>query len=359
MKILSLTMAIGLILSGAAYADDGHEGDGGSVSGTPTSVVNNNTAAGGTGIGVGGSGGSSSSTANGGAGGAGGAGGQGGAGGNASGGTAIASGGTGIGGSVTDNSKTTNTNTALGGNSNSNATGGSVKNSGNNTANGGNASLNNSGNSSLKNSGNSSATGGAGGNATISKGAVVNTTTNNNAVSGGTASLTVAHGAVENTNSQSNSVGNTTSTSQVGDTTATATGNGNGSNNTSTNYEAPKIPVATAYSAALTSGMDTCLGSVSGGAQTQILGLTIGGTKIDKNCVLIKQTALLNSLGHARAACLRMQMGAEGAEIKQAMKDAGDECPPLVTPAPVVTVVPADAVTHQELNNAMKHAAQK
>lgn len=203
----------------------------------------------------------------------------------------------------------------------------------------------------VSNSGNNKASA-TGGQATIASGAVTNTNTNN--VTGGNSNAVVEAGAVQSINSN--------------DSSASASNNGNGSNNTSIEYEAAKTyrqPVATAYSASLTSGADTCLGSWSAGGQSQILGLTFGKTKQDKNCILIKQTALLKETGHERAACFRMQMGDEGKDIREAMKAAGDECPPLVAPPvvvvtpPVVVGPPVDAVTHAEMNEVERRITTK
>jgi len=277
------------------------------------------------------------------------------------------------------------TSSATGGNAtggNANATGGAVAGSGNSTnsnknSNQSSASLNNSGNNSATatgGAGGKGGTGGAGGNATIGTGAVQNT----NNVSGGNSTASISAGAVQNSvTNTSSAIGGTSSAkvgnvgasvgnvgASVGNVTsgastsgATASGNGDGSNNTNITYEAPRTyraPVSTAYSASLTSGIDTCLGSASAGAQTQILGLTFGKTYVDKNCILIKQTKLLRESGLDRSACKRMQMGKEGDLIKQAMQEAGEDCPPAVDytppPAPVAAApVPADAVTHQEL----------
>ncbi len=103
-------------------------------------------------------------------------------------------------------------------------------------------------------------------------------------------------------------------------------------------------PVSTAYAANLTSGIDTCLGSMSGGAQAPIVGLSFGATKIDKNCVLIKQVQLLKQLGYESAACFRARSGEEGKAIDAAMTQAGIVCEGVAqevsTPAttePVVT----------------------
>jgi hypothetical protein len=230
--------------------------------------------------------------------------------------------------------------------STSKATGGNASATGGNATQGQTQSLNNSGNSTA------SATGG-----NIQAGAVRNTNSNTNVAnggSGGSATASIASGAIKTVNTQATSIGNVGSTSQVGNTSATANGSGNGTNDTNVTYQAPKEyrnPVNTAYSAPLTSGLDTCVGSVSAGAQTQILGLTFGSTKRDTRCELIKQTHLLVDLHQERAACFRAQLGKEGAEIREAMKEAGAECPPIVEAAPVVIQQqqPGDLVTQDQL----------
>lgn len=148
---------------------------------------------------------------------------------------------------------------------------------------------------------------------------------------------------------------------------ATAANNGNGSNNTNVNYNSPRIPVSSAYSASLTSGFDTCLGSASAGVQTTVLGLTGGKTFVDKNCVLIKQVQLLREMGQEKAACFRARAGEEGKDIDAALNAAGVSCQdigkvePVVTPPVVVepTPAPTDAVTHEELNDVIKKSLAK
>ena len=99
-----------------------------------------------------------------------------------------------------------------------------------------------------------------------------------------------------------------------------------------TNYAAARIPVSSAFSAALTSGIDTCLGSTSGGAQTGLLGLTLGGTRRDKTCELIKKTHLIMGFS-PMAACVYL-LNHDG-EIALAFKDAGLTCES-------VTMLPSD-----------------
>lgn len=115
---------------------------------------------------------------------------------------------------------------------------------------------------------------------------------------------------------------------------ATASGNGSG-NSTTVNqsfsdvYRERLNPVSTAVGSNLTSGADTCLGSVTGGVQTQILGVSGGKTVVDENCVLIKNTKLLLTMGLPSAACFYVR---QDPKIDEAMSAAGVECrePPPV-----------------------------
>ena len=119
-------------------------------------------------------------------------------------------------------------------------------------------------------------------------------------------------------------------------------------------------PVSTAYAANLTSGIDTCLGSMSGGAQAPIVGLSFGSTKVDKNCVMIKQVQLLKQLGYESAACFRARAGDEGKAIDAAMTQAGIVCEsvavqevstPAATPATEPVAEPTPAVEPEKKIN--------
>ena len=142
-----------------------------------------------------------------------------------------------------------------------------------------------------------------------------------------------------------------------------------------TNYPKQyKIPVATAFAAPLTSGFDTCLGSMSGGGQGTLFGLSLGTTKVDKNCVLIKQSQMLHAFGLNEAACFRMQMGKEGKSIRDALQASGFECTSLKVVAGLVTneqpteekaaveqqvLTNPDYVTQEQFNRAFKKNLEK
>ena len=146
--------------------------------------------------------------------------------------------------------------------------------------------------------------------------------------------------------------GNATSSALGGNATGgTASANGNGSGNaTNINqsysdvYRERLNPVSSAIGTNLTAGADTCLGSVTGGVQTQILGLSGGKTVVDENCVMIKNTKLLLTMGLPSAACFYVR---QDPKIDEAMAAAGVECK---VPPPVLTEdvpVPSDPPTKQ------------
>jgi len=132
---------------------------------------------------------------------------------------------------------------------------------------------------------------------------------------------------------------------------ATASGNGSG-NSTTVNqsfsdvYRERLNPVNSAVGSNLTAGADTCLGSVTGGVQTQILGVSGGKTVVDENCVMIKNTKLLLTMGLPSAACFYAR---QDPKIDKAMAAAGVECrepPPIITKdVPIPSAPPTAAVT--------------
>ena len=178
--------------------------------------------------------------------------------------------------------------------------------------------------------GGSGGTGGAGGSSSSTS---TNTNTNTNTQSQNQGQKQGQQQSISNSGNSHNTNTNTLST---GASTSEASNNGNGSNNTEINYQNYRAPVNTAYAPSLTSGFDTCLGSVSGGVQTQILGLSGGGTKVDKNCVLIKQVHLLKEMGMNNAACIRAH---DDADMARAMDAAGVDCSSYDKPKIVEKIV--------------------
>jgi hypothetical protein len=202
-------------------------------------------------------------------------------------------------------SKNTNRNS-----SSSNATGGSVVGSGNSTANGGRSSVTGSGNSTNANSATGGAVTGSG-------------NSNNTNVAAGGAGGSAAGGAASVSGS-----GNATSTnsnqSAGGSSNVTVTGD---------TYEAPRMPVATAYAAPITATNGTCMGSSSGGAQAPGFGVSIASTWKDDGCERRYNSIRLQELGNRKAATYLM---CQDASVRVAMEDAGTPCPAVKDSAKVV-----------------------
>jgi hypothetical protein len=82
-------------------------------------------------------------------------------------------------------------------------------------------------------------------------------------------------------------------------------------------------PVATAYAAPLTAGFDTCMGSSTAGAQGIGFGISLGSTWTDKNCVRLKNSRELASMGLRKAS---IQLLCQNKDIEEAMAAAGTPC---------------------------------
>lgn len=194
-------------------------------------------------------------------------------------------------------------------------------------------------------------------NSNLNKNSSASTATGGNAESNATGGNATG-GSVGNTTATSGSastIGNVTATTGASTSGASASANGAGANSNNVditqNYQSHRAPVTTAYATSLTSGVDTCTGSMSGGVQTQVVGLSLGKTNVDKNCILIKQVQLLSQLGIPEAACFRARAGEEGKAIDDAMKAAGVNCMDYKYAVPVtppVVVTPPVAVLHDD-----------
>lgn len=85
-----------------------------------------------------------------------------------------------------------------------------------------------------------------------------------------------------------------------------------------------KRQTASAYAPGLTSGLDTCTGSVSAGVSTGIVGFSAGGTTTDENCIRLKNSRELERKGFKKASLALLCMNAEVAE---AMEQEDMHCP--------------------------------
>lgn len=95
------------------------------------------------------------------------------------------------------------------------------------------------------------------------------------------------------------------------------------SNSTSTTTV--KSPPPTAVAPNITSiNNDLCAVGVSGAAQTQILGIAIGSTFVDKNCERLKLSKTLYDMGMKVAAVATL---CQDERVFTAMMNAGTPCP--------------------------------
>jgi hypothetical protein len=85
----------------------------------------------------------------------------------------------------------------------------------------------------------------------------------------------------------------------------------------------PRAPVATAFSAPLTSGIDTCMGSTSAGVQAVGFGVSVGSTWVDENCKRLKNSRELRSMGYSEAAVALL---CQDPAVASAMRTAGTPC---------------------------------
>lgn len=203
------------------------------------------------------------------------------------------------------------------------------------------------------------ATGGAGGagGSVLASGNSANDIRNTNTANGGAGGNVLASGNssndIRNTNdvrnTNTNITGPSTSTSGAisGSLSNSTNDNSNSANNSSRNTadvdvnvegdtyinKQRRIPVSTAYAPALTSGIDTCLGSLSGGAQTGVFGISFGGTKVDATCERIKLGREAAAMGMPDVQC---HVLAQDPRFLKALEASGRSCalPASVSAAP-------------------------
>jgi len=99
------------------------------------------------------------------------------------------------------------------------------------------------------------------------------------------------------------------------------------SRNTSTSDSKTTVvsPPPSAIAPSITSiNSDICVTGYSGAAQTQIFGLSLGGTRVDYNCERLKLSKTLYDMGMKVAAVATM---CQDRRVFDAMMNAGTPCP--------------------------------
>lgn len=108
----------------------------------------------------------------------------------------------------------------------------------------------------------------------------------------------------------------------VTDSTTNSTSYSKNDSNTTTTI---KSPPPTAVAPSINSiNNDVCAVGVSGAAQTQILGIAIGSTFVDKNCERLKLSKTLYDMGMKVAAVSTL---CQDRRVFDAMMNAGTPCP--------------------------------
>lgn len=117
----------------------------------------------------------------------------------------------------------------------------------------------------------------------------------------------------------------TTSTAMAIDPIVTDSTSRSYSETSSNSTTTVKSPPPTAVAPAITTiNNDVCATAASGAVQTQILGISMGGTTRDMNCERIKLSKNLYDMGMKVAAVATL---CQDDRVFQAMLDAGTPCP--------------------------------
>jgi len=117
----------------------------------------------------------------------------------------------------------------------------------------------------------------------------------------------------------------TTSIAMAADPIVTDSTSRSTTDSTSTSTTTVKSPPPTAVAPAITViNSDVCAVAASGAVQTQILGISMGGTMVDKNCERLKLARSLYDMGMKVAAVATM---CQDERVFTAMMNAGTPCP--------------------------------
>ena len=154
------------------------------------------------------------------------------------------------------------------------------------------------------------------GNSTVS-----NTSTNNNTVTGGQGGA--GGSATGNTQSQS----------------ASANGSNDSFYNSTTNVEAPKIPVSTAYSPTAIPTVP-CFKGFGAGVQTVPVGASFGGGKVDENCAILETARSFALSGSRLSYCKTMLINKYAKKAGVTLADCMREGTPTAIPNPSTLVAP-------------------
>jgi hypothetical protein len=154
-----------------------------------------------------------------------------------------------------------------------------------------------------------------------------NTNTNINTSTSTNTNINTGHTTSENTNNNNNNNVNTSTSTNTNNNNNVNTGDMTNRNINDSKIEQRVIsPPPTAIAPSMMSGgnNDLCTTGTSGAVQTQILGVSSGGTVRDMNCERLKNAKTLYDMGMKVAAVATM---CQDRRIWDAMWNAGTPCP--------------------------------
>jgi len=147
---------------------------------------------------------------------------------------------------------------------------------------------------------------------------------NNVAVNANSSANTAANtNTSDNANTNTNSSTNTNNSSAGVAATSSANG-GDGGGSSSATVDGDDAAASSAAPIFLSVGDDTCMGSGGLGVQGANVGVSLGSTRQDSNCVMLKNARELKNQGHDKAAKARLCMDEDNA---LAFELAGEPCP--------------------------------
>lgn len=148
----------------------------------------------------------------------------------------------------------------------------------------------------------------------------INTSTNINK-NENTGTMTYNNNNINTSVNTNNNVSSSTNVNQNIQSGSMTNLNKNDSTITQRSIQTPPTAIAPAM---MSMGTDLCVTGVSGAAQTQILGISLGGTQRDYNCERLKLSKTLFDMGMKVAAVATM---CQDRRVFDAMLQAGTPCP--------------------------------
>ena len=127
-----------------------------------------------------------------------------------------------------------------------------------------------------------------------------------------------------NNNTNTNANNSTAAASALSGASASSSSEGGGGGSSEVTVDGDEAPASSAAPIFLSVGDDTCMGSGGLGVQSANIGLSLGSTWTDSNCVMLRNARELKNQGHDKAAKARLCMNEDNA---LAFELAGEPCP--------------------------------